>query len=514
MIIALLSLSVVAALIYKLFLYPYFISPLRHLPGPPLGHPILGQLPTLHGENAGFIQKAWFEKYGPIIRVQAPVGTEAVLLEDPSDIAACLDNQKGMQKSSLFRKIAAFVAGNGLLSYEDEQHDRLRKILNPAFSLTNLTTQMNLYYPEIISNFIVALDSALELKDTLPMCEYLEKVTLDILCKSTFSYDSGTLKNESKDMVMAYDRLVPLQNEHTFAVLTIIDMIPWGLEILLSKRILNVFNALFSRFKTFEFLAIATESMKTIRRSALGILAENMSSESHGPKRDVMSTILNSHNAGAGRDRLETSELPDQVLTFLTGGHETVTAALSWVLWFVATNPKCQYRLREEVRTVSGGNDIEDYTRIRDLPYLDAVIQESMRLLPASPILHREVMQETTVRGVVLPKGTAVHLFVRNANCSKEIWGLDADEFRPERWENVPSNINLAHAKLSFGRGYRLCIGRNMAVQEMKALTAYLAFNTYELSPAYKDQKIHAEYLLTYKPADGLPLRLRRLEAM
>ncbi|KIY66379.1 cytochrome P450 [Cylindrobasidium torrendii FP15055 ss-10] len=506
-----LALAPLAVLVYKFIIYPNFLSPLRHLPGPPLGHPILGQLPTLHGPDAGFIQKSWFKKYGPIVRIQAPIGTEMILLEDPKDIVACLENQKGMQKASsaLYRHIAAFVAGDGLLSFEGDAHDRLRKILNPAFSLTNLTKQMA-FYPEIINNFTTALDDALKTSDTLPMCDYLAKAALDILCKGTFNYDSGALKNESKAMVKAYSKLAPLQNARTYAALTIIDMIPHGLDFVLSKWFLSSFSSLLSKVEPLEFLSIATRSMTIIRQSSLEILEENMSSDNHGPKRDVMSTILRAHKDGKGRDKLKTSELPDQVLTFLTGGHETVTAALSWILWFIAKHPECQNRLRREIHAVSGGDVIEDYTRVRDLPYLDAVINESMRLLPSSPILRRQAMEPTEVRGVTLPTGTMVYLFIRNANSFEEVWGPDADKFNPERWENLPAGLSAAQAKLSFGRGYRTCIGRNMALQEMKALAASLV-NSYELSPAHEDQAIHAEYLITYKPADGLPLRLRKL---
>lgn len=74
---------------YRLLVYPLLLSPLRTVAGPPLGHPILGQLLNLYGENIS-ISADWFKKYGPVVRVMAPLGMERLLIQDPEIISEIL----------------------------------------------------------------------------------------------------------------------------------------------------------------------------------------------------------------------------------------------------------------------------------------------------------------------------------------------------------------------------------------------------------------------------------------
>lgn len=71
---------VIYKIVYQLFLYPYWLSPLRHIPGPPLGTPIVGQFGNIIRGEAGIPQREWTKQYGPIVRAVGPLGIERLIL--------------------------------------------------------------------------------------------------------------------------------------------------------------------------------------------------------------------------------------------------------------------------------------------------------------------------------------------------------------------------------------------------------------------------------------------------
>lgn len=81
---------VVYRVIYAWFIWPLLLSPLRVLPGPPLGHPILGQIPTVIKSESGIPHREWVKKYGPVVRVVGPIGMERVIFMKPEALQQVL----------------------------------------------------------------------------------------------------------------------------------------------------------------------------------------------------------------------------------------------------------------------------------------------------------------------------------------------------------------------------------------------------------------------------------------
>jgi len=79
-------LPILGYLLYRLVLYPRFFSPLRHIPGPPLGYPITGQFGAILRGEAGIPQREWVKQYGPVVRVVGPVGVERLIFMNPEAI--------------------------------------------------------------------------------------------------------------------------------------------------------------------------------------------------------------------------------------------------------------------------------------------------------------------------------------------------------------------------------------------------------------------------------------------
>ncbi|KAG0195529.1 hypothetical protein BGX28_001186, partial [Mortierella sp. GBA30] len=131
---------------YKAYLHPTFLSPLRHIPGPPNKSkynkyrlPFLGNFIDIIQEEAGVPHHAWIEEYGGLVCYRGLFNTQRVLLADPQAIRHVFTtNSYKYVKSDQSRRLISSVTGNGVLHAEGDVHKKQRKMINPAFGLKHL----------------------------------------------------------------------------------------------------------------------------------------------------------------------------------------------------------------------------------------------------------------------------------------------------------------------------------------------------------------------------------------
>ena len=174
--------------------------------------------------------------------------------------------------------------------------------------------------------------------------------------------------------------------------------------------------------------------------------------------------------------------------SFIIAGHETTSSGMSKLLHVLALHPEEQRKLRDEIRLARAEHDL-DHDTITTLPYLDAVIRETLRLYPPAMFLERVCTQDTVlplmvpetssdgtslIREIPLKKGTALYISVLGANRNKHVWGEDADEWKPERWlRPLPQSVQdsklpgIYSSMMTFLGGARSCIGFKFAEMEL-----------------------------------------------
>jgi cytochrome P450 len=166
-------------------------------------------------------------------------------------------------------------------------------------------------------------------------------------------------------------------------------------------------------------------------------------------------------------------DLRSQTLNVLSAGRDTTAALLGWIVYFLARHPKAWKTLRDEVLAhfgpySPGPNNIE-FREVRDsLPYMNAVINESLRMAPVVPLNDRISLRDTTLpRGggvdmsnpIFVPKGTQILIPTYALGQRPDLWGYDADRFRPERWME-DGKRKFGFEFVPFGGGVRQCLGR------------------------------------------------------
>lgn len=167
----------------------------------------------------------------------------------------------------------------------------------------------------------------------------------------------------------------------------------------------------------------------------------------------------------------------------------------------MAKNQQIQDDLRAEVRTLFGEDDeTPSYEDINSLPLLNNVVRETLRLIPPVPNTSRITRVPVVLGSYVLPKGTTIFLSPIVTHHSKYIWGDDAEEFSPNRWES--DRIGNAYEYMPFLAGGRQCIGIKFALMEFKILLAILIRNIqFFEKPGFKVTK---QQQLTLRPEPNM----------
>ncbi|KAJ6157474.1 n-alkane-inducible cytochrome P450 [Penicillium chermesinum] len=163
------------------------------------------------------------------------------------------------------------------------------------------------------------------------------------------------------------------------------------------------------------------------------------------------------------------TELTDQLLSILLAGRDTTASLLAITFWVLARRPDVWTTLRKEILTLDGRKP--DFQELKNLTYLSWVLNEVLRLYPVVPVNSRMANKDThlPVGGgpdgkdpIFVPKGNEVFYSVSTMHRRKDIYGDDAEEFRPERWEK----LRPGWAYLPFNGGPRICIGQQFALTE------------------------------------------------
>lgn len=165
----------------------------------------------------------------------------------------------------------------------------------------------------------------------------------------------------------------------------------------------------------------------------------------------------------------------------------------------LAMHPKIESHVMDELSRCYKRGDTITHDVLRELNYLEMVIKETMRLFPSVPLTIRESIEEMCLDGVGrLPKGVTFVCSFYRLHRWESIWGADAHEFRPERFEPDEVAKRHPHSFLPFGSGSRNCLGNRYAMLSIKTGLVHLLSN-YRFSTRLKMKDIKLKFSITLK---------------
>ncbi|MCD7457902.1 hypothetical protein HAX54_036539 [Datura stramonium] len=196
----------------------------------------------------------------------------------------------------------------------------------------------------------------------------------------------------------------------------------------------------------------------------------------------------------------------DECKTFFFAGHETTALLLTWTVMLLASNPSWQDKLREEVNHVCKGHS-PTVEHLPKLTLLGMIINESLRLYPPATVLPRMAFEDFKLGDLNIPKGLSIWIPVLAIHHSEEIWGKDANEFRPDRF--ATKSFAAGRNFLPFAAGPRNCVGQSFALMEAKIILAMLISKfRFTISENYRHAPV---IVLTIKPKYGVQIKLTPL---
>lgn len=173
---------------------------------------------------------------------------------------------------------------------------------------------------------------------------------------------------------------------------------------------------------------------------------------------DLLDMLLQSRYEDTGEPMAD-EQVIDELLVFMFAGHETTANTLSWLLYLLSINKP----VMDEFAVMVGKMDIYDSHKS---DYLNAVINEAMRLYPAAWLTDRVALSDDGFGEYSYPKGTIIISFFYGAHRNLNNWE-DADVFNPRRFLDENGKLKKIKEFFPFGAGPRLCIGNNFAMAEM-----------------------------------------------
>lgn len=194
---------------------------------------------------------------------------------------------------------------------------------------------------------------------------------------------------------------------------------------------------------------------------------------------DLLARLMQGKDAKG--EPLEREELTAEALTQLIAGSDTTSNTSCAILYYVVRTPGVLDKLQKELDAANiPMGTVPSYDAVKDLPYVGAVISETMRIHSTSSLglprlvpgqsLENPNPKPVEILGYSFPPGTSLSVPAYTIHHSKEIWGQDADDFAPERWEEGRLTARQKEAFIPFSYGPRACVGRNVAEMELKCI--------------------------------------------
>jgi cytochrome P450 len=433
-------------------------------PGPP-GRLVRGHLPDFAAGRLDYMVRCTRD-YGDVVALR--FGPRRIfLVNHPDPIEEVLVTKSRHFIKHFALRLNPLVLGKGLLTSEGDFWLRQRRLIQPAFNRGRLAG----YAPAMITA-VESLLASWKPGETRDISKEMMRLTLDIAARTLFGADasaaagnvSSALQFLQESFLVRFSRLLPM---------------PIWVPTLRNLRL--------------------RRAVRQLDDIIYGFIRQRRQSSEH--RGDLLSILLHASDEDDG-SRMTDKQVRDEAMTLFLAGHETTALALSWTWYLLATHPEAEQRLADEVRAVLGDSDrlptIDDVPRVR---FVEAVILESMRVLPPVYTIGREAIDECEIGGFRVPKGTTILMSQWVVHRDPRFFD-EPEKFHPQRWLGALAQRLPKYAYFPFGGGPRLCVGNIFAMLEAVLVLAVIA-QRYRFT-VVPDHPVEPWATFTLRPKNGI----------
>ena len=441
------------------------------LPRPgPRGHWLLGCVPELRRDILGVFESTK-RQYGDVAYFRLG-NRRSMLLSNPAHIEQVLvtENRHFIKNFALSFFLQPLL-GNGLLLNEGQSWLKQRRLIQPAFSRQRVDR-----YASDMVDMTDRMLSGWSNSEQRDIGMDMLHLTMAIAGKTLLDVDVGSRYMEVAQLLeqVMYGFL-----DRMASPIPIPFWVPTPVHLRLKRAIARLD-------------AILIEMIDERRRS--------------GAKGgDLLSLLISARDEDDG-SAMNNAQLRDEVMTMFLAGHETTANALTWTLFLLGQHPDIQQQLHDEASGLLHGRSPTAADALV-LPLCERVVREGMRLYPPAFVVGRRPIEDITVGGHNMPRGTNV-LMSQWVVQRDERWFERPEEFRPSRWEGDWQSRIPKYAYFPFGGGPRVCIGNTFAMQEAVLVLAMIV-DRFELQPVTQPP-VGLQPAVTLRPAVPVLMQVRR----
>ncbi len=358
------------------------------------------------------------------------------------------------------------LIGDGLITTDDEYHDRARKIMMPAFHAKRMDSAVAVMADEA--------ERAVEpwsQGTTVDVYHWIRDLSMSIAMRALLGLDprSGSVGHEAATW---FERGLAFYDTETWMMMLRGPGSPWS-------------------------------KMKAARGRLDEIVYAEIANRRHADAEgdDVLSMLLSARDEDG--EGLTDTELRDQLMHLLFGGHDTSSSTVSFLVYELIRNPDVMARVVAEIDQVLAGRAPTMAELAKELPELDLAMDETLRLYPPVWFGPRMAVEDFEFEGHAVPAGTQI------IHCSWASHRLpdvfpDPEAFIPERFTAEARSALPKGAYIPFGAGSRICIGKRFGQLVVKAVVVtILQRYRLDLAPGFE---LEVDKLPTLSPRGGLPV--------
>ncbi|KAI0059669.1 cytochrome P450 [Artomyces pyxidatus] len=494
------------ALLFVVVVHNLFaLASLRKIHGPPSASLLSGNFTQMFNHGAAKFHKYLDDTYGRVYRITGFFGASILVISDPHAAANILVKEHStFVMDPALRESNRLVWGPGLFAAIGEHHRKQRKMLNPVFAPQHLRSLIPLFHRVTNQLELVLRQLTADGPREIELLDWLGRLALELIAQGGLGYTFDSLNLDA--------------GEHEFAS-ALQEYMPTISSLYLWRKI-TPFLPRWPRFLRFCALRLPNAKVHNvirisdiIHKHSMQIFKEKKALLAKGDKefarqlgegKDIISLLMRESEDAAEDVRLPDEEIIAQIGTFLFAGSETTSVTLSRILLLLAQNPDVQDRLRDELNEAHTSADGDmTYEVLSELPYLEAVCHETLRVYAPVAFVNRTCAADVAVplsqpietsdgplSAIFIPQGTDIIIHTTAINRAKDIWGPDAEEWRPERFLSpLPESVAEAHIPgvysntMTFSAGGHSCIGFKFSELEMKVVLFHLV-RSFRFSPS------------------------------
>lgn len=397
--------------------------------------------------------------------VQGPEGMKHVFL----------DNVQNYPKSEVMIRMLRSAVGASLFTSEGAQWRWQRRAIAPVFAARNVTALA----PVMTRTAERATTRLLENQAPSEIVKEMLSATFDVICEVALSGREHFDAEVYGEAITRYFLTVGRASLLDF--LEIPQWVPRPGEIL------------------------GRGAVKTMHKMVAKAIEARRQQET-GASEDLLDYMIQAKDADTDRT-MSAQDLVHNMQFFIVAGHETTALALAWSLFLLAHDPAAQQKARVQARDVLGTR-AATFADLDAMPYVQAVLEEAMRLYPPVALLARNVLAPDQIYDREVRRNDTVFLNIFSLHRHAMLW-QNPDAFDPDRFAPDQAAGRERYQYLPFGAGPRICVGANFAMMQAQIILSTLLAR-FDFTPA-GPQPIPVMHM-TIRPEPGVTLHARALD--